>query len=141
TAVGVTDPHSGTPVRDGSGIASISVGPGGVIYVAWQDSGFSSGQSDGIAMAQSSDGGLHWSTPVEVNADPNVPAFTPTIHVRADGVNRVRYYDLRTDTSRPALLLTDCWMVTSSDGAHFRETHLSGPCDLTRSANAHGRVP
>ena len=138
TAVGVTDPHSGTPVRDGSGIASISVGPGGVIYVAWQDSRFSSGQRDGIAMAQSSGGGLHWSTPVEVNADPNVPAFTPTIHVRADGVIGVTYYDLRNDTSSTALFLTDCWLVTSSDGVNFRETHLSGPFDLSQAANAQG---
>jgi len=138
TAVGVTDPHSGTPVRDGSGIGSISVGPGGVIYVAWQDSRFSSGQRDGIAMVQSSDGGLHWSTPVEVNADPNVQAFTPTIHVRADGVIGVTYYDLRNDTSSTALFLTDCWLVTSSDGVNFRETHLSGPFDLHQAANAQG---
>ena len=137
-AVGTTDPHNpASPVRDGSDLASMSVGPGGIIYVVWQDSRFSSGQHDGIAMAQSSDGGLNWSTPVEVNADHNVQAFTPTIHVRADGVIGVTYYDLRNDTSA-ATLLTDCWLVTSSDGLNFKETHLSGPFDLNQAPNAQG---
>jgi len=138
TAVGTTDPHTGAAVRDGSGIASMSVGPGGVIYVVWQDSRFSSGQRDGIAMARSTDGGLSWSTPVEVNADHNVQAFTPTIHVRADGVIGVTYYDLRNATSSSAQLLTDCWLVTSSDGVVFRETHLSGSFDLRLAPNAQG---
>jgi hypothetical protein len=138
-AVGTTDPHNPTsPVRDGSDLASMSVGPGGVIYVVWQDSRFSSGQHDGIAMAQSSDGGLNWSTPVEVNADHNVQAFTPTIHVRADGVIGVTYYDLRNAASSSTALLTDCWLVTSSDGVNFKETHLSGPFDLDQAPNAQG---
>jgi len=138
TSVGVNDPQSGTRVRDGSGIPAMSLGPGGVIYVAWQDSRFSSGQRDGIAMAQSSDGGLTWSAPVEVNADHNVQAFTPTIHVRADGVIGVTYYDLRNDTASSALFLADCWLVTSSDGVNFKETHLSGPFDLNQAAHAEG---
>jgi hypothetical protein len=138
TAVGTTDPHTGAAVRDGSGIASMSVGPGGVIYVVWQDSRFSSGQRDGIAMARSTDGGLSWSAPVEVNADHNVQAFTPTVHVRADGVIGVTYYDLRNATSSSAQLLTDCWLVTSSDGVVFRETHLSGSFDLRLAPNAQG---
>lgn len=137
TAVGSTDPHTGAAVRDGSGIPAMSVGPGGVIYVVWQDSRFSGGQRDGIAMSRSSDGGITWSTPVEVNADPSVQAFTPAIHVRADGVIGVTYYDLRNDTSAAALL-TDCWLVTSSDGVTFRETHLSGPFDLDLAPNAQG---
>jgi hypothetical protein len=138
TAVGTTDPHTGAAVRDGSGIPSMSVGPGGVIYVVWQDSRFSSGQRDGIAMARSTDGGLTWSAPIEINADHGVQAFTPTIHVRADGVIGVTYYDLRNATSSSAQLLTDCWLVTSSDGVAFRETHLSGPFDLRLAPNAQG---
>jgi len=129
-AVGTTDPNTHAVVRDGSDLVSASVGPGGIIYLAWQDSRFSGGQHDGIAMTHSSDGGLTWSVPVQVSADHNVPAFTPTIHVRADGVIGVTYYDLRNDTSSPASLLTDCWLVTSSDGATFKESHLSGPFDL-----------
>jgi BNR repeat-like domain len=138
TAVGTSDPHTGAAVRDGSGIASMSVSPGGVIYVVWQDSRFSSGQRDGIAMTKSTDGGLTWSTPIEVNADHNVQAFTPTIHVRADGVIGVSYYDLRNAGFSSTSLLTDCWLVTSSDGVNFRETHLSGPFDLRLAPNAQG---
>ena len=137
-AVGTTDPNTGAAVRDGSGLVSVSVGPGGIVYVAWQDSRFSGGQHDGIAMTHSADGGLTWSVPVQVNADPNVPAFTPTIHVRADGVIGVTYYDLRNDTSSPASLLADCWLVTSSDGVSFRESHLSGPFDLDLAPDSQG---
>ena len=138
-AVGTTDPNTGAAVRDGSGLVSVSVGPGGIVYVAWQDSRFSGGQHDGIAMTHSADGGLTWSVPVQVNADPNVPAFTPTIHVRADGVIGVTYYDLRSNTSSPASLLADCWLVTSSDGVTFRESHLSGPFDLDLAPDSRGQ--
>ena len=137
-AVGTTDPNTHAAVRDGSDLVSVSVGPGGIIYVVWQDSRFSGGQHDGIAMAHSSDGGLTWSVPVQVNADHNVQAFTPTVHVRADGVIGVTYYDLRNDTASPASLLTDCWLVTSSDGVTFRESHLSGPFDLDLAPNSQG---
>jgi hypothetical protein len=136
--VGTTDPNTHAPVRDGSDLVSVSVGPGGFIYIVWQDSRFSGGQHDGIAMAHSTDGGLTWSVPVQVNADHNVQAFTPTIHVRADGVIGVTYYDLRNETSSPASLLTDCWLVTSSDGVTFRESHLSGPFDLDLAPNSLG---
>jgi len=51
------------------------------------------------------DGRITWSVPVQVNADHNVPAFTPTIHVRADGVIGVTYYDLRNGHTSPASLL------------------------------------
>lgn len=138
TAVGTTDPHSGVVVRDGSGIPAMSVSSGGVIYVAWQDSRFSGGQRDGIAMAHSSDGGLTWSVPVQVNAAPTAQAFTPSIHVRADGVIGVTYYDLRNASFSTTSLLTDCWLVTSSDGVNFKETHLSGPFDLRLAPNAQG---
>jgi len=59
-AVGTSDPSTGTAVRDGSGLVSVSVGPGGIVYAAWQDSRFSGGQHDGIAMTHSADGGLTW---------------------------------------------------------------------------------
>jgi hypothetical protein len=138
--VGTTDPRNGGTVRDGSDLASASVSPGGVIYLAWQDSRFSGGNHDGIAMAQSADGGLTWSAPVQVNADRAVQAFTPAIQVRADGVIGVTYYDLRNEAAGPAgTLLTDCWIVSSSDGGmSFSETHLSGPFDLNLAPNAGG---
>jgi hypothetical protein len=137
-AVGTSDPATGTAVRDGSDLVSVSVGPGGIIYVVWQDARFS-GEHDGIAMTHSSDGGHTWSVPVQVEADHQVQAFTPTIRVSADGVIAVTYFDLRNNVPSPTALLTDCWMVTSSDGGlTFRETHLSGPFNLDLAPNSQG---
>ena len=138
-AVGTVDPRTGQGVRDGSDIVSVSVAPGGVVYVAWQDARFATGGHDGIAMTHSSDGGTTWTPPVEVNADTTVQAFTPTVHAESGGVITVTYYDLRNDAFAPfGSLLADAWMVTSSDGTTFRETHLSGPFDLTRAPNSGG---
>jgi len=137
--VGTVDPHTGQGVRDGSDIVSVSVSPGGVVYVAWQDSRFAAGAHDGIALAHSTDGGTTWSAPVEVNADPSVQAYTPTVHVGAGGVIAVSYYDLRNDAFAPfGSLLADAWMVTSSDGSTFQETHLSGPFDMDLAPNSGG---
>ena len=138
-AVGTVDPRTGQGVRDGSDIVSVSVAPGGIVYVAWQDARFSGGAHDGIAVTHSSDGGATWAPPIEVNADTQVQAFTPTVHVESGGVIAVTYYDLRNDAFAPfGSLLADAWLVTSSDGASFRETHLSGPFDLTLAPNSGG---
>src|SRR5262249_55222902 len=115
------------------------VAPGGVVYVAWQDGRFAAGAYDGIALSHSSDGGLTWSAPVEVNADPAAQAFTPTVHVEASGVISVTYYDLRNDAFAPfGSLLADAWLVTSSDGTTFHETHLSGPFDMDLAPDSGG---
>jgi hypothetical protein len=131
-AVGAVDPQTGTPIRDSSLLFSAAVAPGGTLYMAWQDARFSSGAHDGVALSSSSDGGMTWSAPIEVNGDPAAVTFTPTINVRADGVIGITYYDLRNDTF-PGKVLTDCWMVTSSDGKTFTESHLSGPFDLNNA--------
>ena len=123
------DPQTGAPIRDSSLIFSAAVGPGGTIYMAWQDARFSGGDHDGVALSSSTDEGSTWSVPVEVNGDPEAVTFTPTITVRADGMIGITYYDLRNDTF-PGAVLTDCWMVTSSDGKTFTESHLSGPFNL-----------
>jgi hypothetical protein len=138
TARGTSDPQTGAAIRDGSELASVSVAPGGVVYVAWQDARFSGGARDGIALTHSSDGGLTWSAPVQVNHDTSVQAFTPTVHVRGDGAIAVTYYDLRNDTTAAGSLYADCWMVTSRDGVTFTESHLSGPFDLDLAPNSEG---
>jgi hypothetical protein len=98
------------------------------------------GARDGIAFVSSLDGGQTWSTPVQVNADPNVQAFTPTVNVRADGVIAVTYFDLRNNTApSTSHLYTDCWMVTSTDGGtSFSEQHLSGSFDLENAPDSEG---
>jgi hypothetical protein len=137
--LGTVDPQNGRTVRDGSDIVSVSVGPGGIVYVAWQDSRFSGGARDGIAMTHSSDGGATWAAPIEVNGDTQAQAFTPTIHVEAGGVIDVTYYDLRNDAFAPfGSLLADAWLVSSSDGTTFKESHLSGPFDMNLAPDADG---
>jgi hypothetical protein len=131
-SVGTEDPLTGAGIRDSTDLPAVSVSPAGTVYVVWQDSSFSAGERDGIAMSFSADGGQTWSAPVEVNGDPNAAAFTPNVHVRADGVIGITYYDLRNDTVAGSIL-TDFWMVTSSDGTQFTETHLSGPFNLLQA--------
>jgi len=137
--VGTSDPRTGQGVRDGSDIFSVSVAPGGVVYVAWQDGRFSGGAHDGIALSHSADGGSTWSAPIEVNGDTAAQAFTPTVHVEAGGLISISYYDLRNDTFAPfGALLADAWMVSSSDGSSFREEHLSGPFDMEHAPDSGG---
>ncbi|MFZ5638670.1 MAG: exo-alpha-sialidase [Pseudomonadota bacterium] len=137
-AVGTRDPVSGTAVRDGSIVPTIAAGPNGEVYVAWQDSRFTGGVHDGIALSRSSDGGLSWSTPVRVNGAPAVPAFTPSLHVAADGTVGVSYYDLRNDTAT-APLSTDAWLARSRDGgATWTDLRLGATFDLAQAPFANG---
>lgn len=137
-AVGTRDPVSGLAVRDGAIVPTIAAGPGGELYVAWQDSRFSAGVRDGIALSRSNDGGLSWSTPVRVNGAPGVPAFTPSLHVAADGTVGVSYYDLRSDTAT-APLSTDAWLARSRDGgATWTDLRIGDTFDLTTAPFANG---
>ncbi len=137
-AIGTSDPETGTQVRDGSILAQIASGPDGKLYVVWQDSRFSGGAIDGIAFSQSTDGGFSWSNPIQINSDENVQAMIPTVHVRADGVIGVSYYDLRSNTSDPATLLTDYWLATSEDGIHWSESRITNTFDYNTAPFAGG---
>jgi hypothetical protein len=113
----ITDPETGDPVRTGDIIPEVAVDPAsGALYVVWQDARFSDGQFDSIAFSQSLDGGLTWSDPIKVNLTPtNLPpgnqqAFTPSVHVAADGTIAVTYYDFRNNTDAESLL-TDYFLV------------------------------
>ncbi len=134
---GATDPESGTPIRDGANLGSIAAGRNGRIAMVWQDSRFSGGQRDGIAYSQSTDGGLTWSTPVQLNQAPAVQAFVPTVHIRDDGTIGVTYYDLRNNTTAPTIL-ADYWLVQSADGVTWTETHVAGPIDYATAPDARG---
>jgi hypothetical protein len=138
TTRGTISPDDGTLIRDGSPAASVAIDGSGALYVVWQDARFSAGQHDGIALSRSLDGGLSWSAPVRVNANTAIAAFTPAIHVRADGVIGVTYYDFRADTDNPDTLLTDYWLATSTDAINWSESHLSGPFDLARAPDSGG---
>ena len=137
-ALGVRDPERGTDVRDSAALASIAVGKNGTLAVTWQDSRFSSGTRDGIAFSRSTDGGLTWSFPVRVNSVAGVPAFSPTVAIRDDGTFGITYYDFRNNTSDPSMLQTDLWLAQSADGMTWRESHVTGPVDLSIAPNAQG---
>jgi len=137
-AIGARDPETGTTIRDGAIIPSAAAGPGGSLHVAWQDSRFSGGARDGIAYSRSLDGGLTWSAPVRVNPDPAVTAFTPNVHVLADGTVGVAYFDLRDNTADAATLPTGYFLARSLDGTTWTETRLAAAFDLATAPNANG---
>ncbi|MGA9341424.1 MAG: sialidase family protein [Rhodanobacteraceae bacterium] len=130
-AVGTRDPDTGNPIRDSALIPDIAVAPDGTLYVVWQDSRFSNGARDAIAISESVDAGVTWSSPILVNGDPTVAAFTPVAHVRDDGVIGVTYYDFRDNTTDTATLYTDHWLAVSMDASAWSDHQVAGPFDLT----------
>jgi hypothetical protein len=138
-SLGATDPETGAAIRDGSILAQLGISRSGTVTVVWQDSRFSpGGVREGIVVSQSSDGGQSWSAPVQINRDPLVQAFTPSVHVRRDGTVGVSYYDLRSNTADPATLLTDAWLTRSRDGVNWRESRISRTFDLAKAPVARG---
>ena len=137
-AVGARDPDNGTLIRDGATLASIAVAPNGNLWVAWQDARFSNGMIDGIALSRSTDGGLTWSTPLQVNSAPNVQAFTPGVHVLANGTVGVTYFDLRSNTAATTSLPTELMLARSTNGTTWTEHRLSPTFDLSTAPNARG---
>lgn len=138
-AIGTRDPQTGATVRDGALLAQIAVAGNGQLFAVWQDARFNNGTLDAIAISRSTDGGVSWSAPTRVNAVAGVAAFTPSVHVRPDGVVGVSYYDFRSNTADPATLPTDYWLARSGDGGTtWTESRVSSPFDLTTAPNAGG---
>ena len=137
-SVGTVDPDTGNSIRAGAGLPQAAATPGGGLVVVWQDGRFSNFQRDGIALARSSDGGLTWSQPVEVNSVHSAPAFTPSVAVLGDGTIGVSYFDFRKNTPDKTTLPTDYWFTSSTDGVHWSEQHISGSFDLDLAPDAEG---
>ena len=137
-AIGASDPETGALVRDGSILPQIAIAPNGTIYVVWQDARFSGGLRDGIALSRSTDGGVTWSAPVRINRKLSVQAFMPNVHVRADGVIAVTYYDLSSNTTDANTFLVDYWIAQSSDGVTWRWDRISPAFNLGIGPNAGG---
>ncbi len=137
--VGTRDAATGTAVRDGGIIPSIAAGPDGTLWIAWQDARFNAGTHDAIAVSRSGDGGRRWSAPVSVNRVAAAPAFTPVLHVRADGLVGLLHYDLRDNTADRATLPASAWLLTTRDGSHWVESPVAGPFDLMLAPDAGGR--
>jgi hypothetical protein len=136
--VGASDPETGTPIRDGSTLGQIAVAPNGHLWIAWQDARFSGGERDGIALSRSTDGGQTWSPPVQVNSAPSAQAFTPSVHVTANGTIGVTYYDLRSNTSDTTTLPADLILARSLNGATWAEHRVSPTFDLASAPVSRG---
>jgi hypothetical protein len=125
-------------VRAGEILGSFAADPVvGALYAVWQDARFTNGARNSIVLASSTDGGMSWTDPVRVNAEPSVPAFTPTLAVLPSGLVGVLYYDFRqtgTSTYQP----TDLWLAVSRNRADWRETRVAGNFDLLDAPNAGG---
>jgi hypothetical protein len=154
----VRDPDDGTAVRTGDIIPDIAVNPNnGNVYAVWQDARFNSFGYDGIVFSRSNDGGLSWSDPVEINKTPNVSpvlnrqAFTPAVHVAADGTIGVTYYDFRNNGDDPVdadgnaigPLETDYFMVhchsACTNADNWAETKItSSSFDMRKAPVARG---
>lgn len=149
--VAIRDPETGDDVRTGDIIPDIAVDPGsGNLYAVWQDARFSGGAFDSIAFSRSTDGGFTWTPAIKVNATPtaipdgNEQAFTPSVHVSADGTVGVTYYDFRNNTTDETTLPTDYWIVhchaacssAASWGNEARLTDVS--FDMRKAPNAGG---
>ncbi len=134
------DPESGEQVSHTTSLLSDTAVDRrtGRIHVAWQDSRFTGGAADSVALASSDDGGRTWSAPVKVNRTPtdipppNQQAFTVSLEVGRDGTVGVAHSDFRhNDAGAP--LLTDRWLVRcrpqpadcASGRATWRETRLT----------------
>ena len=112
TAAPITDRQTGRQLATfGDADTSAAIDPRtGRIYVAWQDTSWSNGAVNAIAVSSSGDGGRHWAAPVKANQTrASLPAldqqaFTPTVTVSANGDVGVSYYDLRASAGAPALL-------------------------------------
>ena len=137
-AVGARDPETGALVRDGAGLPQMAASPGGALMVVWADGRFSNGAHDAIALARSSDAGLTWTTPAHINGDTSVEAFEPSVHVRADGLISVTYFDFRNNTTDASTLPTILWLTRSTNATSWLENAIAGPFDLKIAPNAEG---
>ncbi|HSS60061.1 MAG TPA: sialidase family protein [Candidatus Limnocylindrales bacterium] len=148
TDVGAIDLVTGAVLRTGSGLPDVAIdAKTGQLYVVWEDSRFSNGAFDEVALSTSSDGGATWSTPSRVNKPTGLPAVTPMVAVNSDGTVGVSYYDFRTvpdanfPTTDPSTLPTSYWLTTSPrGGASFNKeiAIITTPFDLLSAANAFG---
>ncbi len=142
---------AGTPVRTGDTLPEFSVdSTTGTLYATWQDGRFQPGDVAHVAFSQSTDGGLTWSTPIQIDQAPaGVPAFTPVVHAASDGTIGVTYYDLEAAiAASPGLTdefivncnpaSSDCTQASSWASGEETMLNTSGAFDMTKAPFAEG---
>ncbi len=139
----VNDPNTGQAIRTGDIIPEAAIDPAtGRLYVVWQDSRFTGGHFDEVALSTSANGGATWSAPIRINTNTpsNRPGFTPSVYVNSNGTVGVTFYDFRSLTTQTTTLPTDYWFASSTNnGASFgNEAHLAGPFDMLTAPFAGG---
>jgi len=114
----LVDPDLGQPIRSANILFDVAVDPTrGTLAAVWQDARFNGFQYDAVAFSLSTDGGLTWSSPVQVNQTPtdvpvaNRQAFVPSVEINSEGRIAVTYYDFRRNDARSGAL-TDHWAIT-----------------------------
>jgi len=114
----LVDPDQGQPIRGANFLFDVGVDPvEGTLAAVWQDGRFNGFQYDAVAFSLSTDGGLTWSTPVQVNQTPedvpivNRQTFVASVEFNEKGRIAVTYYDFRRNDAGPGAL-TDHWAIT-----------------------------
>jgi hypothetical protein len=125
-------------VRAGDYLPDVAVDRStGALYMVFAD-GIGTGFNH-VKLTKSTDGGKHWTTPVDVTETPSTThSFNGTVEVTDDGTVAVLYYDFRNNTPGPGLP-TDVWLAHSHDGGQtWTEQHVYGPFNMENAPVARG---
>jgi hypothetical protein len=141
--IGAVDPVTGAVLRTGSGLPDVAIDKRtGELYVVWEDSRFSGGAYDEVALSTSTDGGRTWSAPIRVNKPTGFPAVTPMVAVNDSGEVGVSYFDFRTlPDADQSTLPTSYWLTTSPPGGasfNLERPIINTPFDLLSAPFAGG---
>jgi hypothetical protein len=145
TAAGVIDPNTNEPVRTGDIVPIPAIDPNnGDLFVVFQDTRFSGGAFEEVAITASFDGGKHWTKPKRVNTPTGSQAFTPTVAVTEDGTVGVTYYDFRTLKPGNVTTLPTGYFLKKTEPGDARELEfgddivISQPFDMRTAPVARG---
>lgn len=138
--VGVSSVKTGMPVRSAPFVPALASDmTSGAVYIVWQDGRLNGGLREGVLFSRSTDGGLNWSTPRQINQVADVQAFTPAIAVAPNGTIAVVYNDFRKDTDERSVLIASTWRLVSTDGGEsWTEAPLGVPFDLAQASVTDG---
>ncbi len=140
----VKAPVTGADLRTGSGLPDAAIDPKtGELYVVWEDSRFSHGRYDEVALSRSKNGGRTWSAPIRINKKTGLlPAVSPMVAVNSNGVVGVSYFDFRASpVSDPSTLATNYWLATSPRGGksfNSEQPIIDTPFDLLSAPFSEG---